>query len=188
MKNVLVADVMTRSPVTAKPDESLYDCAKKMVRKRLGAIVISDNGKVKGFISGKDILWALVKKPNIDLKKVRAKDVSPKKVTTLKNTDTLDHAIKIMKKKRYKKFPVIGKNKELLGIVTIRDILNFHPEIYPELEEFERIREEQEKLKRVQGAKNRIVREGVCEECGRPDVVFYRINGMLVCESCASSI
>jgi dTDP-4-amino-4,6-dideoxygalactose transaminase len=38
MKNILVADVMTRTPITLKPDTNLLECAKKMVRKRVGSL------------------------------------------------------------------------------------------------------------------------------------------------------
>ncbi len=186
--DILVADVMTRSPVTVGPDESLYDCAKKMVRKGVGALILVKDKKISGFVSQKDILWAVVKKPNIDLKKVLAKNVSPKKVITIRSTDTLERAIKVMKKKKFDRLPVLAKDKTIAGIITIKDILSFNPDIYPELGEFAKIREEQEKLKRVKEAEKRIVHEGICEECGRPDVVFYRMNGLLVCESCRNSM
>ena len=73
-------------------------------------------------------------------------------------------------------------------MVTIRDILNFHPEIYPELEEFAKIREETKKLKRVQRVRGKMQdEEGICSECGNPNVLFD-IEGMLVCESCRNSM
>ena len=70
---------------------------------------------------------------------------------------------------------------------TAKDILNFHPELYPELEEFAKVREEARKLKRIKKAKERSSVEGICEECGETDFL-YRIHGMLVCESCKNSI
>ena len=189
MKNILVADVMTRDPVAAKPDDSLYDCAKKMVRKKVGALILVEDKKIVGFVSQKDILWAIVKKPNINLKKITANQVSPKRVVTIKSKATLEYAIKIMKKKKFDRLPVVTKDKNLAGIITIKDILSFNPEMYPELEEFAKIREEQEKLKRVEKAKARIIdSEGVCEQCGKVDIVFYKVNGMLICEDCKNSI
>ena len=62
MKNILVADVMTRTPITLKPDTNLLECAKKMVRKRVGSLPITIKKRLIGFISEKDILWALIKK------------------------------------------------------------------------------------------------------------------------------
>ena len=67
---VLVSDVMTRNPVTIKPSASLFDCAKLMVKKKTGSLLIVDNKRLVGFISNDDILWALVKKSKKDLSKI----------------------------------------------------------------------------------------------------------------------
>ncbi|MBA7657703.1 hypothetical protein ES703_65643 [subsurface metagenome] len=92
-----------------------------------------------------------------------------------------------MKKLKFERLPVVNDN-QLVGIITAKDILNFHPEFYPELEEFARIREEQKKLKRIKKAKERtFMHEGICEECGERDFL-YRVHGMLICESCRDSV
>lgn len=176
---------MTRSPVTVDPDESLYDCAKKMVRKRINSVPIVDHKKLVGFISQKDILWAIVKKRKKALSNIKATSISPKKVVTIKPTESVNTAISKMNKYKFDRLPVVGKDHELVGIITVRDVLSFSPELYPELEEFARIREAQEKLNRVK--RGPVIKEGICEECGTTDVL-YRINGMLVCESCMSSM
>ena len=49
-------------------------------------------------------------------------------------------------------------------------------------------REEQEKLRRIKRAKElAVMDDGICEECGKRGML-YRIHGMLVCDSCRSSI
>jgi len=82
--------------------------------------------------------------------------------------------------------PVVDKGKELVGIVTVKDVLNFNPEFYPELEEFAEIREEQEKLNRIKRKDVAVTADGICEECGEREML-YRFNGMLICESCKTS-
>ena len=185
MKNILVADIMTRFPVTISPDSNLLECAKKMVKKKVGSLLITDkNKKLLGFISEKDILWAMVKKSREDLAKVKAMDISPKKIITIKPNSTVKEAIDRMKKLKFEKLPVILENK-LVGVITAKDILNFNPEVYPEIEEFSKIREESEKLRRIKKAEKKS--EGICEECGHEGLLF-RMNGMLVCESCRDSV
>lgn len=187
MKKTSVSDVMTREPYTANPDTSLLDCARIMIRKKVGSLPIVNNKNLVGFISQRDILWTLVKKPTAELSKIKAKDLSPKKIATLKPDTTLDEAIKKMNSLKFDRFPVV-MDKKLLGIVTSKDILNFHPEVYPELEELAKIREEEEKLNRIKKVKEDVVViDGICEECGERDSL-YRVHGMLVCESCRDSI
>ncbi len=184
MNGILVADIMTREPIIAKPNINLLESAKKMVKKRVGSLLIVDKKKLVGFISQKDILWALIKKSKEDLSKIKAIDISPKKIATIKPSATIEEAMQKMKKVKFERLPVIHE-KELVGIITIKDILNFHPEFYPELEELAQIREETKKLKRIKKAEK--IHEGVCEECGNQDIL-YKFNGMLVCESCKNSM
>lgn len=184
MKEILVSDIMTREPLTTSPNSSLLECAKKMVKGKIGSLVLVENKELKGFIAQEDILWAIVKKSKEDLKNIKAKDISPKKIATIKQDLTIKEAIQRMKKLRFNRLPVV-KGKELVGIITIKDILSFNPEFYPELEEFERIREETEKLKRV-GLKEQF-KEGICQECGNHGII-YRIDGNWICDSCKSII
>ena len=180
MENIRVSDIMTRDPVSIKPDTNLLECAKTMVRKNVGSILLVEKSKLVGFISQKDILWALIKKSEKDLDKIKAIDISPKKIATIKPDASLREAIEKMKKVGFERLPVIFEGK-LAGMITIKDILNFHPEVYPELDEFAKIREEQEKLKRIKKAK--LIREGICEECGTYYILF-RTNNRLLCEEC----
>lgn len=183
MENILVADVMTREPVIVKPDDNLLYCAKRIVRKKVGTLLLVDKKKLVGFINERDILWALVKKSKKDLSKIKAIDISAKKIISIRPSATVKEAINKMKKLKFERLPVINNN-QLVGIITAKDILNFHPEFYPELEEFARIREEQKKLKRIKKAKERaFMHEGICEECGERDFL-YKVHGVLVCESC----
>jgi len=186
MKNILVADIMTRDPITIKPDTNLLECAKKMVKKKVGSLLIVDGKKLVGFISRQDVLWALIKKSKEDLSTIKAIDISPKKIATTKPSATIREVLSKMKKLKFDRLPVIHE-KEFVGMVTVRDILSFHPEFYPELDEFAQIKEETQKLKRVKKSEDRVITEGICSECGNHDILF-RENGMLICPSCAESM
>jgi len=185
MKKVLVSDIMTRNPEIINPNTNILDCAKRMVKKRIRSLMIVDKKKLIGFISQRDVLWAMIKKSRKDLSKIRAIDIGIKKVITIKPNATLEEALEKMKRSKFRRLPVMHEN-ELVGIVTIRDILSFHPELYPELDEVNKIKEETEKLKRIKKAKSReFMHEGNCEECGTTDIL-QKIDGRLLCIGCAS--
>ncbi len=177
---IIVADVMTRNPVTIDPETSLLDCVKKMFKNKVGALLIVDKNKnLLGYIAQREILWTIIKKSGRDFKKIKARDISAKKLTTISPKATIEEAIKKMKK--YKRLPITQKGK-LIGLLTAKDILNFKPEFYPEFEELSRIKEESEKLKRIKKSKERVY-EGICEECGNYSSLYKSGNGM-VCEFC----
>jgi len=185
MKNIIVADVMTRDPISVKPTASLLDCANVFVKKRIGSLVVVDKKRLMGFVTQRDILWALTKKSKKELSKIKVIEISRRKIATIKPSATLEEALRKMKKLKFRRLPVVYGN-EIVGILTIRDILSYNPEIYPELEELKQIREESEKLKRITKAKNReFMHEGICEECGVTDIL-QKIDGRLLCNTCAN--
>lgn len=181
MKNILVADIMTREPITIKPDINLLACARKMIKNRTGSLIIVDKKKLLGLLAQSDILWAITKKSKEDLKNIKATDISRKKITTIRPTATLEEAFNKMKDSKLQRLPVTQEG-ELVGMLTLRDILNFKPEFYPELEELSQIREEAQKLKRLEAREKEVI-EGICEECGHRGFL-HKFNGMLICESC----
>lgn len=184
MSEIFVSDIMTREPITIAPDSDLLVCARQMVGKRVGSLAIVKGKKLVGFISQQDILWALIKKSKEDLSKIKAIDISPRKIATIKPGATVNEAFSKMKKLKFERLPVIHEG-EFVGLITAKDILNFHPEFYKELEEFKEIREEAKKLKRIKEAGKKIVSYGICEECGNHGNL-EKIDGMMICESCAS--
>ncbi|MEX2017147.1 MAG: CBS domain-containing protein [Candidatus Pacearchaeota archaeon] len=187
MERIMVGDIMTRDPVTIGPGATLLDCAKLMVKKKVGSLLIAHQKKLLGFIAEKDILWAVIKKSKDDLDKIIALDIAPRKIATINPFVSVKEAVKKMKKLKFERLPVIH-NGDLVGMITVKDILGFYPELYSELDEMAEIREGYRKLLRVKTAK--IIpktRDGVCEECGKRDVLF-KVNGVLMCESCRSKI
>jgi signal-transduction protein with cAMP-binding, CBS, and nucleotidyltransferase domain len=89
-----------------------------------------------------------------------------------------------MNKKKFDRFPIV-KNKEIVGVLTVRDVLNYKPEVFPEIKEFAQIREENRKIEK---AKQKATRNlGICEECGNEDIL-YNVNGMMVCEDCKEDL
>jgi len=56
---VKVGDVMTRNFISSRVNTPVLDCVKLMTKKRVGSLVITDEGVLKGILTEKDILWAL---------------------------------------------------------------------------------------------------------------------------------
>lgn len=177
----MVADIMTRDPIRS-PETDLLKCARIMVKKKTGSLLIVQKKRLFGIISRRDILWALIKKSKEDLSKIRAIDISPRKIATIKPTKSLEYATRKMKKVKFSRLPVIHRG-ELVGLITAKDILQFNPHIFPELGESYHIREWKEKGKRLEKAEERKIIEGICKECGNEGILIER-DGELICEDC----
>jgi CBS domain-containing protein len=179
---IRVGDVMTRSFTHLKPDSSLYETARTMVKNRVGSVILKEGNELKGIVTEKDIVWAITKKKCKDLDTITARDIATKKIITIKPEATLNEALERMNRKRTRRLPVLS-NKKIIGYITLRDILKIRPALLESLEKWGFIREEQEKKERSESAISGNFIEAPCEECGNFDIL-EDIEGRKVCEGC----
>lgn len=185
MRQVAVGDVMTRNYISVGPYTNLLECAKKMVKKRVGSLIVEKDKKLLGIVTRRDILWAITKKPRVDLRGLRAIDVATKKVAVIKPSATIAEAFIKMKEYNFKRLPVMVRG-DLVGVLTLKDILAVEPGLYRETSELFDMREATEKL-RFASSKDGWETEGLCDECGAlSDLV--RVEGRLLCPDCRSDL
>ena len=182
---IRVGDVMTRNFVHVSPETSVLDCAKKMAKNRVGSLVLKEGDELKGLITEKDIIWALTKKSG-EIEKIQAKDVATSKAHTIRPESTISEALEKMNKKKLRRMQVVSNNR-LIGYVTLKDLVKFMPTIFQESREFEKIREESEKIQRSKSAMDGIFNEAPCEECGNYDLLS-KIDGRYLCEACRDNM
>jgi len=178
--DIKVGDLMTRNFIHVSPETDLRTCAKTMVKKRVGSLIIKNDDKLKGILTEKDIVWAIVKKSKDNLKNIQAKDLMKRKVVTIKPGADITDAMSKFRKKKVKRLPVV-ENGNLIGLLTIKDILKIDPGLYQMIAENLKIREETEKLKRSNINAPR--KQGICEECGEYDILYHD-EAQWLCDVC----
>jgi CBS domain-containing protein len=183
MRRISVGDIMTRNFVSLSPQASLYECAKKMARERVDSLLITNQKHLVGILTSRDVLWAITKKHGLDLKKIRGIDIASKKLAVIKPSADLSQAIEKMKASNFKRLPVISEG-EILGVVTVKDILAVEPELYAEIRSLMDVREERFKMEKVDRP---YPIEGLCENCGALSELL-RVEGNLLCPDCRDEL
>lgn len=183
---VKVGDIMTRNFVSVKPDESLINVAREMMKKHVGSLVVKDGQHIKGIITERDVVWAIVKRQ--DLKQIKAKDIMTRRVVSIAPSKDINDVVKRMRKTKFKILPVVVKNR-VLGVVTIKDILRLQPSLIDAVKESIDIKEETEKTRRSRAALTgeTWIKEGECSECNAYGLL-YNVDGKLLCESCKDTL
>jgi CBS domain-containing protein len=183
---VKVGDIMTENFVSISPDENLKYAAQKMIKKRVGSLVVLQESELKGIITERDIIWAMVKKNKSELEKIRVKDICKKKVHTIKPSSDLYIALVKMKNTKYRWLPVISR-KKVIGLLTIKDILRVEPSLFETAQEIMQIKHEAEELKNTNRKTNSRIIEGICEECGNTEIL-YKTDGRFICSDCREQL
>jgi len=178
---IKVGDLMTRNFIFVSSDTNLKKCAETLVKKKVGSLIVKDKDDLKGILTEKDIVWAIVKKSVKDLDKILARDIAKRKVVTIKPSSDIIEALNRMKKEKVRRLPVIENNK-VIGMLTLKDILKIDPDLYELIAETEKIKNETEKLKAGEKLKLK-KKDGICEDCGEQDAL-YNTDGIWICLSC----
>jgi CBS domain-containing protein len=171
---VKVMDAMTSNPVVVGPELNLKQCAISMVRNKVGSVIVKKEGKLLGIVTAKDFVKAIAN--DVDPEEVRVGDVMVRKIRTIKPDEDIYAALMQMSKKDVRRLPVVH-NKELVGVLTINDVLKIQPRLQDLLAEKFRIGFSPRKKSAVKYL------EGECENCGNYAELFDA-RDKLLCANC----
>lgn len=116
---MLLRDIMQKKVVTLPPDATIRQAAKKMKDYRIGYIVVTNAGDVKGCVTDRDIaLWLANGK---DPDETRIDSIMQSSMITAEPETDLFDASKLMARKKVRRLPVVTDSK-LVGLVSISDI------------------------------------------------------------------
>lgn len=100
---------------------TVYEAIKTMGEKNIGAILVIEEGILKGIMSERDYARKIVLKGKAS-KDTLVKEIMEEKVITVKPTDNLDYCMELMTTRRVRHLPVMDENL-VLGIISIGDVV-----------------------------------------------------------------
>lgn len=107
--------------VKAGPTATLAEIATLLSERRIGAVVVTQDRKVLGIISERDIVKAIARSGAHALT-APVRDVMTSRVITCGLNDSIDELMDSMTMGRFRHLPVI-EDGELVGIVSIGDVV-----------------------------------------------------------------
>ncbi|HLB03062.1 MAG TPA: CBS domain-containing protein [Nitrospiria bacterium] len=118
-----LAVMMTREIKTIDPNASLYDAAKIMRDKRVGALFVEEAGNYIGVISETDLVRrGMAEDKNLRLEKVRAIMSSP--IISIDIDRPASDASDLMSEKGTRHLAVTDSGK-IVGLISVRDLLRY---------------------------------------------------------------
>ncbi len=107
---------MILDPITIAPDQTIRDAHELMAKYRISGIPVTKGGKLVGILTNRDLRF----ETRMDLKvsQVMKRD----KLVTAPEGTSLEKAREILHEHRIEKLPVVNKQFELKGLITIKDI------------------------------------------------------------------
>ena len=125
-ERLAVGEVCTRSVTIAFRTTLLNGAARLMRENHVGSLVVVDEigGKriVVGILTDRDIVTSVLAL-DLDCSTLMVEDVMSTDVVTARENDSLIDVMQIMRREGVRRVPVVGPEGELLGLVTLDDLL-----------------------------------------------------------------
>ena len=177
--HVLVKEAMKSNPVTVKPKTTVKEAANLMKKRKIGnCIVIED--KPIGIITESDILRKVVAE-DFRASEITVEEIMQTPLIIIDPYVDIEKAMQTMIKCNIRRLPVI-ENNELIGIITIKDILRLSPILLE-------INREWSEIQGVDKAHwKKQIFSGKCEDCNTLSANLKNVDGRLLCEDCIDAL
>ena len=115
-----VGEVMTRGVELASPDDTIQKAAARMAELDTGVLPVGEGDRLVGMLTDRDIAVRAVAQGKGPDTKVR--EAMTPEVRYCFEDDDLADAVRGMGEQKVRRLPVLGRDKRLVGIVSLGDV------------------------------------------------------------------
>jgi len=117
---VQLQEVITKNPETIRPDVSIRDATMIMRDCRIGFLPVTDDGRVLGVITDRDIVIRAIAS-GFDPQTTTVRHIMTTDPVQLRSNDTFDKALELMAANAVSRIIVTDKNGKLIGVLSAGD-------------------------------------------------------------------
>ena len=116
-----VSELMTPEVELVRPDDTLHTAAQMMADLDTGALPVSENDRLVGMITDRDITVRAVAKGR-DPDKTTVRDAMSEHIRYCFDDDETEEVAQKMSQWHIRRLPVLNREKRLVGIVSLGDL------------------------------------------------------------------
>ena len=120
-------------------DASVYSAIDMMADKRVGALLVLDEGRLVGIVSERDYARKVILMGRSSKNTFVREIMSPNPITIHCDT-SVDEAMRVMSEHRFRHLPVLNSEGRIAGVLSIGDLVNWiissHEETISHLEHY----------------------------------------------------
>jgi len=119
-----ILDSKDSTLISIAPETLISEACELLTEKRIGCVmVLNQQGNIAGILSERDVVNGIANAGQAILKKP-AKEIMTQNVITSLPEDTLEMIMSCMNEYRFRHLPVVNGLDELLGVISIGDVVN----------------------------------------------------------------
>ena len=123
-----ILDTKGHQILSVGPDDRLSAAIKLLGERKIGAVLVMNQGRLEGILSERDIVRVLGERGAGALEEP-VSQVMTRKVVTCKETDTVAELMEMMTTGKFRHLPVVEDGK-VVGLISIGDIVKWRVREY----------------------------------------------------------
>jgi len=117
---MFVKDRMTPNPINVGPEEDVKNVFSLLNKHGFRQVPVVKDGKLVGIITNRDLRVTIT----LDEDHLIVADVMSSNPVTISEDATVEEAAQMIRNRKFNALPVLSKRGELVGIITVTDILD----------------------------------------------------------------
>lgn len=123
-----VSDILAvkgRQMITISPEATVFDAAVLMTDRRVGSLLVVEDGRLVGMLTERDFLTNVVTEQR-DAHTMLVCELMERDVVCCRPYTDMEEAKSVMKNRRVRHLPVMNDEDELVGLISIGDLNAYH--------------------------------------------------------------
>jgi CBS domain-containing protein len=124
--NGTISEILSNKGATVwsiSPDATVFEAILMMTEKNVGALLVTENGKLVGIISERDYTRKVVVKGKAS-RTTAVKEILSSHVVHVSPSHTVQECLRLMTDHRFRHLPVLDGDK-IVGVISIGDLVNW---------------------------------------------------------------
>lgn len=115
-----IREVMTADPRTVETGATVVEAARAMAQDDIGAVLVTDDGRVTGIVTDRDIVVRCVAEGG-DPAGGTVRDIASGDLVTVQPDTPVDDAVQLMRARAVRRLPVV-ENGRCVGVLSVGDL------------------------------------------------------------------
>jgi len=105
-------------------DATVFEAIKRMVGANVGALLVTDGGRVAGIVTERDYLRRVTLEGRTE-EETLVREIMTSPLVYVTPETSVDECMAVMTERRIRHLPVFTEGRDLVGIVSIGDVVKF---------------------------------------------------------------
>ena len=115
-----LGEVMTKEVLSVEPSDTIGEAAEKMTELGVGAVVVSDFGRMIGIFTERDLMRAVAGR--VHSSEARVREWMTEEPVTATSSTSAEDAVRTMLEHGFRHLPVVEEGRTV-GVVSLREVV-----------------------------------------------------------------